>query len=130
AANTLGRAESSTVSIKRHHPWSVQLPRRPHWLFPSSSGKTWISVGWKKSNKVLAFCSAQNHSLTNVILAPRQGRAVKPDASYRMIEAMSPEPRLELFARRKLPGWFVWGDQIDSDVSIDWHPERAVMSGP
>jgi N6-adenosine-specific RNA methylase IME4 len=67
---------------------------------------------------------AATHSLSNVILAPRQGLAVKPDQSYRLIEEMSPEPRLELFARRRWPGWYVWGDEVDSDIEVDWEPER------
>src|SRR5262249_31441494 len=72
---------------------------------------------------------AGSHSLSNVILAPRQGLAVKPDVSYHLIEAMSPEPRLELFARRRWPGWYVWGDEVDSDVEVDWHAERVKARG-
>jgi N6-adenosine-specific RNA methylase IME4 len=72
---------------------------------------------------------AGSHSLTNVLLAPRRGLAVKPEESYRLIEAMSPEPRLELFARRRMPGWHVWGDEVDCDVEIDWSAERLEARG-
>ena len=45
----------------------------------------------------------------------------KPAGSYRLIENVSDEPRLELFARPhsplfpKLPGWDVWGNEIQSE---------------
>lgn len=37
--------------------------------------------------------------------------SAKPDESYRLIERVCDGPRLELFARRRLPGWDAWGDQ-------------------
>ena len=36
----------------------------------------------------------------------------KADITYRYIEAISPGPRIELFARRKIDGWDCWGDEI------------------
>ena len=27
-------------------------------------------------------------------------------------------PRVELFARQKAPGWDVWGNEVDSDLSL------------
>lgn len=37
--------------------------------------------------------------------------SAKPDAFLDMVEQVSPEPRLELFARRARFGWDYWGDQ-------------------
>ena len=42
----------------------------------------------------------------------------KPDASYELIEAVSPGPRLELFARRKRGDWHTWGNEVPCDVSM------------
>lgn len=42
----------------------------------------------------------------------------KWDETYDYIEAISPGPRLELFARRKRPGWDVWGNEVSSDIEI------------
>ena len=36
----------------------------------------------------------------------------KPDRMREMIEMVSYEPRIELFARREYPGWDCWGDEI------------------
>ena len=40
----------------------------------------------------------------------------KPDEQYELIEACSPGPYLELFARHPRPGWTVWGDEADEAV--------------
>jgi hypothetical protein len=37
----------------------------------------------------------------------------KPDEQYELIEACSPGPYLELFARYPAPGWTAWGDEAD-----------------
>jgi len=40
----------------------------------------------------------------------------KPDEFQNMVESVSPGPYLELFARRKRPGWHSWGNEIESDI--------------
>lgn len=42
----------------------------------------------------------------------------KPPESYELIEAVSPRPRLELFARHRRAGWDVWGNEVESDVNL------------
>ena len=44
----------------------------------------------------------------------------KPDELYPIIEACSPAPRLELFARGARDGWSVWGNQADGGYEPDW----------
>jgi N6-adenosine-specific RNA methylase IME4 len=50
----------------------------------------------------------------NVIVARKQEHSWKPDETYEVIEACSPGPYLELFARQRRTGWQQWGDQVDS----------------
>ncbi|MBI4917358.1 MAG: hypothetical protein HY825_16080 [Acidobacteria bacterium] len=38
--------------------------------------------------------------------------SAKPDRAYAMVEQRSPGPRLEMFARRRRPGWWAWGDEL------------------
>lgn len=45
-------------------------------------------------------------------LAPRTQHSVKPEDMRTMIERVSPGPYLELFARRPVPGWTVWGNEV------------------
>ena len=49
---------------------------------------------------------------------PRQEHSRKPDEQYAIIERCSPGPYLELFARRKRPGWAIWGNELESDVTL------------
>lgn len=49
---------------------------------------------------------------------PRQDHSHKPEEVYDIIERVSPGPYLELFARRKRPGWDSWGNEIPSDLEI------------
>lgn len=50
--------------------------------------------------------------------APVQGHSHKPEEQYAIIERCSPGPYLELFARRKQPGWAVWGNEVTCDVAL------------
>lgn len=50
----------------------------------------------------------------NVISTRKQEHSWKPDEQYALIESCSPGPFLELFARRRRPGWTCWGDQAET----------------
>lgn len=54
--------------------------------------------------------------------APVQEHSHKPEEQYAIIERCSPGPYLELFARRRQPGWHVWGNEVDSDIVM---PSRS-----
>jgi len=54
----------------------------------------------------------------NMIECPRGKHSEKPDISYQIIEEVTPEPRIELFARRARPGWHVWGNEVDSEPKV------------
>lgn len=49
----------------------------------------------------------------NVIDYPPGPHSQKPIGMYEIIEACSPGPRLELFARNTRDGWDSWGDEVD-----------------
>lgn len=53
-------------------------------------------------------------SQVNMIETRKREHSRKPDEQYCLIEACSPGPYLELFARRARPNWTVWGDESDS----------------
>jgi len=48
----------------------------------------------------------------NLIASQKREHSRKPDELYDLIEACSPGPYLELFARYKRSGWDQWGDQL------------------
>jgi len=56
---------------------------------------------------------------------PMGSHSEKPAEQFAIIERVSPGPYLELFARRRPPSdkdWSVWGNEIDSDISIPGYP--------
>lgn len=46
----------------------------------------------------------------------RGKHSVKPSAFYEMVEAVSPGPRLEMYARKPREGWHVWGNEVPCDI--------------
>lgn len=57
-----------------------------------------------------------------LITAPRGEHSEKPEAMRAMIERVSPGPYVELFARRTAPNWNVWGNEVESDLTLAAQP--------
>ena len=49
----------------------------------------------------------------NLFTSQKREHSRKPDELYPLIEACSPGPFLEMFARHPRPGWISWGNQVD-----------------
>jgi N6-adenosine-specific RNA methylase IME4 len=49
---------------------------------------------------------------TNLLATRKREHSRKPEELYPVIEACSPAPYLELFARSARPGWASWGDEV------------------
>ena len=62
----------------------------------------------------------------NVIATQKREHSRKPDETYDLIEACSPGPYLELFARHPHPGWVQWGNEIEQEVADVEAPAMAV----
>ena len=48
----------------------------------------------------------------------RRPHCAKPEAFQDLVETVSPGPYLEVFARRKRPGWSVWGNEVEPEALI------------
>lgn len=59
-------------------------------------------------------------SQVNMIQTRKREHSRKPDEQYDIIEACSPGPYLELFARGERENWTVWGNQADASYAPDW----------
>jgi len=70
--------------------------------------------------KVRNVGSVQNWGLVYRTIdgVPRRWHSAKPEGFFSVVESASPGPYLELFARKRRPGWAAWGDEVASDVSI------------
>ena len=56
---------------------------------------------------------APGRSQVNIIKTMKREHSRKPDEQYELIEACSPGPYLEMFARGPRKGWSTWGNQAD-----------------
>ena len=59
-------------------------------------------------------------SRVNMIQTRKREHSRKPDEQYELIEACSPGPHLELFARGVRAGWACWGAQADEAYLPTW----------
>jgi N6-adenosine-specific RNA methylase IME4 len=64
----------------------------------------------------------------NLISSQKREHSRKPDELYPVIEACSPGPYLELFARGSRKKWSSWGKQASSGYAPDW-PTYKYNSG-
>lgn len=70
-----------------------------------------------KDNRTLAPARSQ----VNLIRAQKREHSRKPDEFVPLIEACSPGPYLEMFARGDRDGWDMWGNQATEDYEPDWN---------
>ena len=100
------------------------------WGFTYRSCLTWVKPGlglgshYLRNNTEHLLFGTQGkapilyRSQPTWLFAPKQDHSHKPEEQYAIIERCSPGPYLELFARRKRPGWQVWGKEVASDVVL------------
>lgn len=103
------------------------------WGFTPRSPMTWVKPRFGLGNYLR---NASEHVLFGTrgkapvlyrsqptwMFAPLMEHSRKPDELYSVIDRVSgpDSTKLELFARRRppAPNWFVWGNEIDADISL------------
>jgi N6-adenosine-specific RNA methylase IME4 len=91
---------------------------------------------WSRSNSEQCFIAIKGSprrlaaDVHQVVSAPVGGHSEKPDEVRRSIERLLPGPYLELYGRKQVEGWCVWGNEVvaplraapradnDADLSI------------
>ena len=56
----------------------------------------------------------------NFLKTRKREHSRKPDEFYDIVEACSPGPRLEIFARGVRDGWTVWGNEANEKYAPKW----------
>lgn len=80
-----------------------------------------LLFGVKTKRKSDTFRTLQpGRSQVNLLRAMKREHSRKPDEFIPLIEACSPGPYLELFARGTRPGWDLWGDQANDEYEPSW----------
>lgn len=60
-----------------------------------------------------AAAQIKSHAVHQVIESPIQEHSAKPNETRRrIVELLGDVPRIELFARQRVPGWDAWGDEM------------------
>lgn len=60
-----------------------------------------------------------DEGVSQIVLAPKGAHSEKPDDVQARIERLYPETRrIELFARRRRPGWDAWGDELPVSIQL------------
>jgi N6-adenosine-specific RNA methylase IME4 len=73
---------------------------------------------WTRANNEACLLATRgnpkrlNADVRQAIVEPRREHSRKPDCIYGRIERLVPGPYLELFARRRWPGWDAWGNEV------------------
>jgi N6-adenosine-specific RNA methylase IME4 len=66
----------------------------------------------------------------NMIETVKREHSRKPDEAYELIEACSPGPYLEMFARYPREGWSAWGAESEADVTPRGRQYPSYRGGP
>jgi N6-adenosine-specific RNA methylase IME4 len=66
----------------------------------------------------------------NLFATRKREHSRKPDELYSIIEACSPGPYLELFARAQRDGWYQFGDEVAKSAMTEKLPNDLAMSAP
>jgi len=98
------------------------------WKKITSTGKTVANLGaWTMKNcevclfgtkgNMLKFKKANN--VYQLIEAERTRHSEKPkEVRFRIEQIFGELPRIELFARERVSGWDVWGNEVKSDIEL------------
>jgi N6-adenosine-specific RNA methylase IME4 len=90
------------------------------------NGKPFFGIGYyTKSNCEICLIGVkgkpikQSNAVSSVLIEPRQEHSKKPNnARDNIVKLCGDIPRIELFAREKTEGWDVWGNEVQSDITL------------
>ena len=98
------------------------------WLKTNKDGSPFFGIGYyAKSNQEVCLLATKgkahslvkSNSVSSFVSTGRTKHSEKPQIFRdKIIELFGDEPRIELFARQKTEGWDVWGNEVESDISL------------
>lgn len=98
------------------------------WVKKNKKSNSWFwGMGyWTRANAELCLIAIKgkikriSKKVHQIIDTPIEEHSRKPAiVRDKIIELVGDLPRIELFAREKVPGWDVWGNEVESDISIE-----------
>ena len=98
------------------------------WLKQNRKSPTWFyGLGcWTRGNVEICLLAKRGNpkrhsaSVHQFIISPIGQHSKKPDVTRdKIVELAGDLPRVELFARQKIPGWDVWGNEVECDLTLN-----------
>lgn len=81
---------------------------------------------WTNGNAELCLFAKKGHpkrqakNVKQIVLAPRGKHSAKPEeVRNRIVSLIGDLPRIELFAREKVEGWDIWGNELPNDIEMN-----------
>ena len=91
---------------------------------------------WTRSNVEFCILATKGHprrqdaGVHQVVMSHIEEHSRKPqEVRDRIVQLMGDVPRIELFARQKVPGWDAWGNEVKSDISMEGSDVNGVCAG-
>lgn len=105
--------------------WDFTFRSPIYWIKPRLGLGNYV----RNASETLLFATrgkapVKFHAQPNWLFAPQQEHSHKPEEQFAIIERLSDGPYLELFARRRQPGWDCWGFEAPdgSDIVVPGYP--------
>jgi N6-adenosine-specific RNA methylase IME4 len=102
--------------------WGFQLKAEIVWAKQTRTGKRWFGMGRTvRAAHEVALIGVRgrpatlSHSVRSVFEAPAGRHSEKPDEFFALVEQLRAGPYVELFARRRRPGWTCIGDELPTE---------------
>ena len=96
----------------------------------------WGMGYWTRANAELCIIATKgspkrmSRRVHQVIMTHIEEHSKKPqEARIRIEKLMGDVPRIELFARQKSEGWDVWGNEVESDITMKGSEEDGICTG-
>ena len=114
--------------LPQHIDWGYQVARA--WGFKPIQTLTWCKPGlgagrFQCNTEHILVCRKGDRKDNAFQMTggtwfkwARGKHSEKPEEFFNLVEKCSPGPYLELFSRKKREGWSVWGNEVDSDISL------------
>lgn len=97
--------------------WVKRNKKSPSWF--------WGMGRWTRANAELCLIATKGSpkrisaSVSSIIDTPIEGHSKKPDeVRNRITKLVGEQSRIELFARQKTEGWDVWGNEVESSITL------------
>lgn len=96
------------------------------WVKQTKYGKMFWGMGnWTRANAEVCLLGIKGKpkriakNVHQIVSSPIREHSRKPDEiRTKIVDLMGDLPRIELFAREKVPGWSSWGNEVECNVRL------------